>query len=63
MRHRPRPHADRPPSLSFRPCRKPRHAIADFTGQNGKNADQSPLIANDCGGKGKAKKGQRHSGR
>jgi hypothetical protein len=36
-------------------CKKPQHAIADFTGQNGKVSDTSPLIANDCGKKGKKK--------
>jgi hypothetical protein len=41
-------------------CRKPQHAIADFTAQNGKVSDTTPLIANDCGkGKGK-KKGSAH---
>ncbi len=29
-------------------CKKPQHAIADFTGQNGKVSDTTPLIANDC---------------
>jgi hypothetical protein len=41
-------------------CRKPQHAIADFTGQNGKVSDTTPLIANDCG---KARKHKRHGGK
>jgi hypothetical protein len=32
------------------------HAIASFAGQNGKVSDTTPVIANDCGGKGKGKK-------
>jgi hypothetical protein len=36
-------------------CKHPQHAIADFTGQNGKVSDTTPRIANDCGG-GKGKK-------
>ncbi len=40
-------------------CRKPQHAIADFTAQNGKVSDTTPLISNDCAGKGK-KKGSGH---
>jgi hypothetical protein len=36
-------------------CKKPQHAIADFTGQNGKVSDTTPLIANGCKGV-KAKK-------
>jgi hypothetical protein len=39
-------------------CRKPQHAIADFTAQNGKVSDTTPLIANDCKG-GKSKKKSR----
>jgi hypothetical protein len=29
-------------------CRKPQKVIADFTAQNGKLFDATPLIANDC---------------
>jgi hypothetical protein len=42
-------------------CRKPQRAIADFTAQNGKVSDTTPLIANSCKGKAKkkhAKKGK-----
>jgi uncharacterized repeat protein (TIGR01451 family) len=41
-------------------CRKPQHAIADFTGQNGKVSDTTPVISNDCGGGKGKKKGHRH---
>lgn len=36
-------------------CNNPQHATANFTGQNGKVSDTTPLIANSCGGKGKKK--------
>jgi hypothetical protein len=35
-------------------CRKPQHAVANFTGQNGKVSDTKPLIANGCKHKAKA---------
>jgi hypothetical protein len=44
-------------------CRKPQRATAKILAQNGKNADQSPLIANDCkAGKGKRKSKAAKSG-
>jgi uncharacterized repeat protein (TIGR01451 family) len=40
-------------------CNKPQHAIADFTAQNGKVSDTTPLISNDCKrGKGKKRHAQ-----
>jgi hypothetical protein len=42
-------------------CRKPQRAIADFTAQNGKVQDTTPLIANSCG-KAKKKKHKAHNG-
>ncbi len=36
------------------------HAIADFTGQNGKTYDTTPAVANSCGSK--KHKGHNHRG-
>jgi hypothetical protein len=36
-------------------CRKPQHAVANFTGQNGKIYDTTPVIANSCKEAGKRK--------
>jgi hypothetical protein len=43
-------------------CAAKHHAIADFTGHNGKIHNFNPVVKNDCGGKAK-KKGKRHSHR
>jgi hypothetical protein len=40
-------------------CRQKNRALSHFVGQNGKVYDTTPLIANDCGGKGKGKKKDR----
>ena len=40
-------------------CAKPQHAIADFTAQNGKVSDTTPLIANSCRKKAKKHKSGR----
>ena len=42
-------------------CRKTQHATAKFTAQNGKTANYSPVLTNDCKGSGaKGKKKHRH---
>jgi hypothetical protein len=43
-------------------CRKPQKAIADFTAQNGKVSETTPLVRNDCKAKKKAKKGKKGHG-
>ena len=44
-------------------CKKPQHAIADFTGQNGRTYKTKPLVANGCKKSKKSKRGKRYGRR